>query len=379
MAVECPVCHRPISFWRVIRTTAWGSWRCPDCDSKLGVDRKRRFLALIPWTIVVLSVMVFTPLMQYSMFLTVGLLVGFFFAIFYAFEQATVLEQAGFRCTKCGYDLQGQVDPLCPECGYELSADEQSLLARIRSGDSISVGQMRQHIKGRWGMGGIIIVIAAAILLVGTLGGLLVTISNKRARSVSPETKLLLNSVLNYVTNNNGDEPRHALEHARDDILTSSVFVLPNSQTNLQLVMMGGVALDGFDTLPDAEQDKVVETAITQLPAEVIAHRVGDFVFTYHGMDLPASASANTLWLVIGMPDPNQNGPPLPQDQIPVGLADGSVVLITGSNFATALSTQNKLRGQFGLPPLPDPRHVTHDQPAVSGGEEALVNDEPED
>jgi hypothetical protein len=89
---------------------------------------------------------------------------------------------------------------------------------------------------------------------------------------------------------------------------------------------------------------------------------LGDFVFTYHGIDL-ASADPH-LWLVIWSPDPGQNPPPNPQERMPVGLADGKITFIPVASFLQAMSAQNVLRERRGLSPLTSPFTLKHAAPA---------------
>ena len=109
-----------------------------------------------------------------------------------------------------------------------------------------------------------------------------------------------------------------------------------------------------------SEQAKAAADA---MPQNVVAHRLGDFVFTYHGVD--SSTGDPSLWIVISSADPVANPNPPLGENIAVGCLDGSVKTFLPHLFASALADQNALRRSVGLPPLPDPRTVTHDAPAV--------------
>src|SRR5262249_1672675 len=100
------------------------------------------------------------------------------------------------------------------------------------------------------------------------------------------------------------------------------------------------------------------------LPKNVIAHRLGDFVFTYHGINLTTADPG--LWLVIRSMDPDSNRMLAAARTIVVAKADGSTKVI-GGKFAQALAGQNQRRAKYGLAPLPDPATVTHSSPASSG------------
>ena len=100
------------------------------------------------------------------------------------------------------------------------------------------------------------------------------------------------------------------------------------------------------------------------MPENVVAHRFGDYVFTYPGADL--SAPDNLLWVVVMLPDPDVNSPLAPWQSVEVGLADKSVTTFQVANLATQTDSQNVYRASIGLPPLPDLTTVTHDAPAVA-------------
>ena len=100
-------------------------------------------------------------------------------------------------------------------------------------------------------------------------------------------------------------------------------------------------------------------------PADVVAHRVGDFVFTYHGMDF--SASDPGLWTVILSFAPDSSAAQVAQraqQTYWAGLLDGTVVEFPAADLSAELATQNALRAGEGLPALPDPATVTHVAPA---------------
>jgi hypothetical protein len=100
----------------------------------------------------------------------------------------------------------------------------------------------------------------------------------------------------------------------------------------------------------------------------VIAHRLGDFVFTHHGAVL--NQCDLKLWIVIGAPDPDSdqwsNLANNPATIITVGHADGTVRQFSYMQMPAELASQNQLRAREKLPPLPDPFTVTHGKPAVA-------------
>ena len=146
--------------------------------------------------------------------------------------------------------------------------------------------------------------------------------------------------------------------------MTEWDFVVWSSATDVSDVPVAG-ALDlvDFAVLPPSEQQEVVEEAAEALPDGVTAYRVGDFVFTYPGLDLTDARAG--LWVVVMVADPDAavtRGAPGP---VVVGTADGTVQAIARSRLAAALARQNELRAEAGLPALPDPSLLTHDAPAA--------------
>ena len=159
-----------------------------------------------------------------------------------------------------------------------------------------------------------------------------------------------------------GALPSHALELVADQDLVASDFVSMDSNTGTADIPVGRSTLAMFERLPVIERQKAVAAATASLPNGVVAHRLGDFVFTYHG--LPDEA-AGDLWVVVMAVDPATN-PQGPMQDIVVGQNDGTMLEIHGEQVTTMLSIQNQRRAEVGLPPLPDPRTITHQKPAVS-------------
>jgi hypothetical protein len=142
------------------------------------------------------------------------------------------------------------------------------------------------------------------------------------------------------------------------------------SATDLADVPVGDGTLEDFDELAKEAQQKLAADAAADLPDEVMAHRVGDFVFTYHGAVLNECPAG--LWIVILSYDPSvPSGNPYVTSGIAVtpiwvGKADGTTESFLPAQFPTALVKQNDLRATIDLPPLPHPATVTHDKPAVA-------------
>ena len=170
-------------------------------------------------------------------------------------------------------------------------------------------------------------------------------------------------AVLTYALQNQDKGPRHAAQLIADGSLAASDVIAPTSTTVETDVPVGDVSLARLVTLTPESQIAFADAAADLLPPNTIAHRLGDMVFTYHGIDL--AKADRELWTVVTSPDPDAGNPVVVQGVTSVGLADGSTFVLPVQAMASYLELQNDLRAEFGLPPLPDPSTVTHDQPAV--------------
>jgi hypothetical protein len=178
------------------------------------------------------------------------------------------------------------------------------------------------------------------------------------------QTQDVLNDMVSYAADHRGQGPGHASGLLLDGYLSAEDFVLIASDTTVRDVYVGGVSLARFADLAVDRQAAAVQRAINALRDGVVAHRLGDFVFTYHGVDFAGADPG--LWLLICWPDPEANPGNTSWNIAYVGLVDGTVQGIARGAFAASLAQQNNIRAQAGLPPLPDPRTVTHGQPATA-------------
>jgi hypothetical protein len=133
--------------------------------------------------------------------------------------------------------------------------------------------------------------------------------------------------------------------------------------TRIESVPLADIMLSQLTGMKSDEQKRVVDAAWAEMPEATIAHRLGDFVFTYHGMDF--TNADPDLWILVWSPDPLQNPPPSADESVAVGLAGGNVVHIPLSRFVEALFAQNQSRGRYGLAPLVSPFTVMHKKPMV--------------
>jgi hypothetical protein len=178
------------------------------------------------------------------------------------------------------------------------------------------------------------------------------------------ETQTVLHGVLRYAQQHGGRGPRHAVELVTGDYLTGSTLVSSTSMTTEETVPVGNITLDRLLLAPKDAAGRIAQAVIDALPRGTVAHRLGDFVFTHHGVDF--NTADPRLWIVVRWPDPVRNSAVDPNELVCVGLADGTVSMLPQSSMPTALAEQNTLRAAQKLPPLPDPRTVTHAQPATA-------------
>jgi hypothetical protein len=164
-------------------------------------------------------------------------------------------------------------------------------------------------------------------------------------------------------------------------------------------ILIGNTTLGSFELATSEARQKMASAAAAALPPSVIAHRLGDYVFTYHGID-PNTADPG-LWLFIAelpstgapiqatpnatvAPSTNNSAPPektgrlsasssgavtfagsSPVPSFIVGLSSGRTQAIPKVIFPQSLAGQNSLRQALSLPPLPDPTTVTVSSPAL--------------
>jgi hypothetical protein len=208
----------------------------------------------------------------------------------------------------------------------------------------------------------LVLLIALYIVMIAAAFSGMTTAVPTQLRTQSTQTVLAV--LVTYAAANGNRGPAHALELVLEPGLREQDFIDPFTATIPIDVPVGkttlaDLAFDGPDGRPEA-----IEQASAALPDGVVAHRVGDFVFTYHGAVLDGRAPG--LWLVVLSPDPGTLQVSGSGGSVAVGRADGTVLLIPSGQFVARLKQQNDLRAAQGLPPLPYPPTVTHRSPAVA-------------
>jgi hypothetical protein len=187
-----------------------------------------------------------------------------------------------------------------------------------------------------------------------------------RAMGYQPlaEATTIGSALTQYAAAHNGEFPLHGLQLAVDGSLTAADFVAWQVGHDESNVPVGPTNLTGFQLLGPNRARQAALDAGAVLPANVIAHRLGDVVFTYHGLN--AHTADGRLWIAIIDADPGQAATST-GSLIPIAIAvDGSLTPLPPPTQNAALAAQNVLRARWGLPALPKPAEVTHAVPATA-------------
>jgi hypothetical protein len=187
----------------------------------------------------------------------------------------------------------------------------------------------------------------------------------------SQQTYALSSSLIQHSWQGNRAGPEHAIELILVGYVgawawggsAGSPFCQQGTKTTAQDIPVGNATLEDFLAMNTSKKLGAAMALLEALPDGIIAHRLGDFVFTYHGA--PLSGSDPQLWVVVMVPDPDVNGKPAPRDAVHIGTDSYSVTEIPFGELAKALKEQNAYRKTLGLAPLPDLRTVTHERPAL--------------
>lgn len=162
-----------------------------------------------------------------------------------------------------------------------------------------------------------------------------------------------------------GSFPAHAIELLADGTLQHPAFVV-SPITQPMNVPIGLESLQTWPFLDALEQATLLQDVLDAQPANVIAHRLGDYVFTYH--DIDPDADDADLWILIASPDPSVQNWGMMAQEVVIMKLDGTTEALDNMALANELELQNVLREEHNLDPLPHPDDVTHESPAVGGG-----------
>jgi hypothetical protein len=174
----------------------------------------------------------------------------------------------------------------------------------------------------------------------------------------------LNNEVIAYASTHGGTGPEHAAAVLIDGRLRPWAFAGTVSYTMPQSIAIGAHTLDDFRAMTRQERETAVADTVAAMPAGVIAHRLGGYVFTYHGFSLDPPTDPG-LWTLLDSHDPGSVYTRHRRFDRHIGLADGSVIRVPHADFDAALADQNALRATHNLPPLPDLETITHADPAT--------------
>jgi hypothetical protein len=178
------------------------------------------------------------------------------------------------------------------------------------------------------------------------------------------ETQLVADAIIQYAAGPDGAGLEHASQLLLGGWLEAWDLISFESDTYDDEVPIGGMTLLQFQELATiGAMEQAVADAVAEVPAGIVAHRLGDFVFTCHGVDLEYGDGG--LWIVVMIEDPDAfMGTTL--DPLYAATGDGSIVEIPRAELAERTEEQNAARLQAGLPPLPDLLTVRHGQPAAA-------------
>jgi hypothetical protein len=182
-------------------------------------------------------------------------------------------------------------------------------------------------------------------------------VTTEWAISHDERARLFTTSVLGFASREGGSGPLHGLH------LLDEAFVAPEdfSEDWPGDVPCFGATLASFNSMVLPERQEALKSAAGLITDRTVAHRIGDVVFTYHGIE-DLNACDPALWIVVVCDDSRSSTSWI--DPAQVGLADGTVRSISRDQLAAALAEQNDIRARAGLPPLPDLHFVDPARPA---------------
>jgi hypothetical protein len=159
-----------------------------------------------------------------------------------------------------------------------------------------------------------------------------------------------------YMSQHQGLPPGHAIDLLNGNYLADAdVLLISDAENRKARVPVADKTLADFPDLSVEERRRVAKAA-GDLARNAPAPRLGDIVFTCQGIG-PAITDGN-LWLFIIWPDAGSGGD-MSEQTVTVGRRNGTWQF-TVASMPGHLAEQNRLRAQYGLPPLPHPKDVAH-------------------
>lgn len=200
-------------------------------------------------------------------------------------------------------------------------------------------------------------VVATLLGFTGYMGLIFMSFTNSRLVGMGLTGDA--NAAVKAYATSNGVYPTSGLQLLQLDLVTPGDFVAANSETLISDIPIGTESLQEVMFLGTNDRNAAIDAALAREPANVIASRVGDLVFTCGGLD----PGVRGLWVVVTCSDPATNSDQA--EPVVVGLSDGTTITLSADDFVANLAEQNERRAAAGAPPLPDPRTIRHDAPAV--------------
>jgi hypothetical protein len=208
------------------------------------------------------------------------------------------------------------------------------------------------------------------------------TIATQMTVSATTTGQNMRDDLVTLAQANGGVYPKFGLVLLDVGYVTLDEFIMDISFTSVGTVKFGEQSLFDLRSMPSDQLQARTQQIADAMPDDVVAHRIGDVVFTYHGMAFDPTEGA--LWIMVLAPPRDTPAgtvtfSPDFADQVTVVVADGSTTTLPLDAFAAALEAQNALRLARDLPALPDPLSITLDEPVAraTGEREAYIGAAP--
>ncbi|NNM25172.1 MAG: hypothetical protein HKO59_04160, partial [Phycisphaerales bacterium] len=152
------------------------------------------------------------------------------------------------------------------------------------------------------GSGLVVLIIGLAVIGAAVFATIRPALQSARLSMATGETQTMTQAIIDYAADHAGEGPVHALQLVTAQDLATGNFVSLDSDTDETQVPVADTTLAELALLSSNQRVVAIDAAREALPESTIAHRVGDFVFTYHGLDLSACDAG--LWVLVLWPDP---------------------------------------------------------------------------
>jgi len=187
-----------------------------------------------------------------------------------------------------------------------------------------------------------------------------------------------LTEAISAVVSEKGSLPAHGGELLATGVIEPGFFVVSSApgsgidgKGRFDSIFIGEKSLDDLMGTTLLDRKLVAEAAGAALPANVVQHRVGDWVFCWHGHDEVMRAKpelASSLWVAVAYPEyasADTFDPDEPEEPVVAITKTGAQFTLQPGLFKIALEAQNEVRAVAGLAPLCAPWSVTAEVPQV--------------